>query len=524
MLLIVSENLYERIQKAFPPDLSTTFLETEAGVSYSYSDLEQQTSRYAQFLTQQGLAPGDRVLVQAEKTPQVLLLCLACIRAGLVYLPLNTAYRKNEVRYIVSDAEPKLIVCDPTLLEPFEEIARELKGQAIVPRLFTLDRNGCGSFTESFTQQGQPAPPSFRTVARQGEDLAALLYTSGTTGQPKGAMLTYRNIVFNINALREVWRWQPADVLLHSLPIFHVHGLFVACLSALFSGTKIIYLPRFDPASVMRHLPRATVFMGVPTYFTRLLEEPDFGKQVCGNMRLFISGSAPLLEPTFAAFERRTGFPILERYGLTEAGVVTSNPVEGPRIAGTVGIALPGTLVRVADEEGKPLPPEIVGEVQVKGENVFAGYWRRPQETAASLTHDGFLKTGDLGRWREDGYLAVVGRSKEMIITGGLNVYPKEIETTLDQIEGIAESAVIGVPHPDFGEGVVALVARKHGWETLTESALIARLKEGLANYKVPKRIFFLDHLPRNAMGKVQKNLLRSQPEFVPTDWSVRSR
>jgi malonyl-CoA/methylmalonyl-CoA synthetase len=336
-------------------------------------------------------------------------------------------------------------------------------------------------------------------------------------------MITHRNLAANIAALHDTWRWRPTDVLLHSLPIFHFHGLFIACLTALFGSTKILFLPKFDAPAVIERLPQATVFMGVPTYYTRLLEQPEFSRKVCRSMRLFISGSAPLLAQTFREFEQRTGFRVLERYGMTEAGVITSNPVDGERAAGMVGTPLPGVSLRVAnpsrareqaDTTGSILPAGQVGEVEIKGDNVFSGYWRKPEENAASFTSDGFFKTGDLGRWEPNGYLSIVGRQKDLVITGGLNVYPKEVELALDQIEGVAESAVIGVPHPDFGEAVVAVVIRQSGFPSLTETSLLIRLKEVLANYKVPKRVFFADDFPRNTLGKVQKNALREQPRY----------
>ena len=506
----MSDNLYNLLRQRFPPDLAQTFLETETGAAYSYHDLDQQTSRYATYFSRLGLSKGDRVLVQIDKSPQTLLLCFACIRAGLIYVPLNPAYRRNELRYLLADAEPKVVICRPLALPDYSALGADLKDQIAPPRIEILDEQGAGSLAEHCAN----IPPLFGTTPCAGSDVAVLLYTSGTTGQPKGAMITHRNLLANMSALQETWRWRPTDVLLHSLPLYHYHGLFIACLTAMLGRTKILFLPKFDAASVTTHLPRATVFMGVPTYYTRLLEHPPFGQDTCRNMRLFISGSAPLLEQTFVEFQERTGFPILERYGMTEAGVITSNPVNGPRLPSTVGTPLPGFLVRVVNEAGNDLPAGEVGEIQIKGESVFAGYWRKPDETAASFTADGFFKTGDLGRWEPNGYLSIVGRSKDLVISGGLNVYPKEIELAIDQMDGVAESAVIGVPHPDFGEAVVAVVARKPGADRLTEESLLAQLKEALANYKVPKRIFFVDELPRNAMGKVQKNLLRSQPDY----------
>jgi malonyl-CoA/methylmalonyl-CoA synthetase len=535
----VTDNLYNLLRERFPRDLSQTFLETEAGVSYSYRDLDQQTSSYASFFTEKGLAKGDRLVAQVDKSPQALMLCLACIRAGLIFVPLNPAYRKNELRFLLADAQPSAVICRPEALAEIAALTRELEGQIPHPRLATLDDRGNGTLTELCDD----TPPTFDATPCDGSDVAALMYTSGTTGQPKGAMITHRNLVANITALHSTWRWRSTDVLLHSLPLYHFHGLFIACLTALFGGTKIFFLPKFDADAVIARLPQATVFMGVPTYYTRLLEHPlfgkEFGKDACRTMRLFISGSAPLLAQTFRAFQERSGFPILERYGMTEAGVITSNPVDGERVPGMVGAPLPGVSLRIVSEvgavehrspdrkgggkTGNVLTVGQVGEVEIKGDNVFSGYWRKPEETAALFTTDGFFRTGDLGRWEPNGHLAIVGRLTDLVITGGLNVYPKEIEMALDQFDGVAESAVIGVPHPDFGEAVIAVVVQEESFSRLTEESLLHQLKEVLANYKVPKRVFFTDHLPRNAMGKVQKNLLRSQPEYLATFASVRS-
>ena len=509
----MSDNLYNLLRERFPRDADRTFLETETGAAYSYRDLDRQTSSYAAFFTEKGLAKGDRLLAQVEKSPQALLLCLACIRAGLIYVPLNPAYRKTELRHLLVDAKPAAVICRPEAQADFSALLRELEDEFPYPRIATLDERGNGTLTELCDE----TPPSFDAAPCSGSDVAALMYTSGTTGRPKGAMITHRNLAANIAALHDTWRWRASDVLLHSLPLFHFHGLFIACFTALLGGTKILFLPKFDAGAVIERLPRATVFMGVPTYYTRLLEHPQFGKGVCGAMRLFISGSAPLLAQTFEAFAERTGLPILERYGMTEAGVITSNPVKGERVAGMVGKPLPGVSLRVVNESKNILPPGEVGEVEIQGENVFAGYWGRADETAASFTADGFFQTGDLGRWEPNGHLSIVGRRTDLVITGGLNVYPKEIEMAMDQMEGIAESAVIGVPHPDFGEAVVAVVIRKASFAQLTEEALLSQLKQVLANYKVPKRVFFADDLPRNALGKVQKNVLREQAEYANT-------
>lgn len=370
----------------------------------------------------------------------------------------------------------------------------------------TLDDRGGGTLLEA---SGAVAP-EFPIAPCQPDDLAAILYTSGTTGRPKGAMITHGNLAANGLTLHQAWGWQPGDVLLHALPIYHAHGLFVACHCALLNGSKILFLPGFDAATVLAGLPRATVFMGVPTYYTRLLAHPGFTREICRGMRLFISGSAPLLASTFEAFQVRTGQAILERYGMTETEMNTSNPLRGDRIAGTVGLPLPGVTVRLVDDQERDVPVGAVGQLLVRGRNVFPGYWRLPEQTAQEFTADGWFKTGDLGRQDARGYITLVGRAKDLIITGGLNVYPKEVEACLDALEGVLESAVIGLPHPDFGEAVAAVVVRAPGRAAVTEAALIDRIKGELAGFKIPKRIFFTDHLPRNAMGKVQKNVLRA--------------
>jgi len=511
LFFAVNDNLYSLLRERFPRDLPQPFLETETGIPYSYRDLDQQTAVYAAFLTEKGLAKGDRLLAQVDKSPQALMLCLACIRAGLIFVPVNPAYRKTELRHMLQDSTPSAVICRPEALADIATLLQELEHEFPHPRVATLDNRGNGTLAELSDE----TPPEFQTAPSTGSDVAALMYTSGTTGRPKGAMITHRNLAANITALHDTWRWRPTDVLLHSLPIFHFHGLFIACLTALFGSTKILFLPKFDAAAVTERLPQATVFMGVPTYYTRLLEHPQFSKEVCRTMRLFISGSAPLLAQTFREFEQRTGFRVLERYGMTEAGVITSNPVDGERVAGMVGTPLPGVSLRVVGENEDVLPPGKVGAVEIRGENVLVGYWGRDEENRACFTSDGFFRTGDLGRWEPNGHLSIVGRQKDLVITGGLNVYPKEVEMAIDQMDGVAESAVIGVPHPDFGEAVVAVVIRKAGFQQLTEASLLSQLKEVLANYKVPKRVFFTDEFPRNALGKVQKNLLREQPDYA---------
>ena len=495
-------NLYNLFRERFPASLRP-FIETPAGGHYSYGDLERESARYARFLTGLGLQPGDRVAVQIEKSPAALFLYLGCLRAGLVYLPLNPAYRAAEIEYYLDDAAPGAVVCRPTDLAGM----RDLAAPRGLHHIYTLNADGQGTLTEAC----QSIDGEYDTHDVAPDATAVLLYTSGTTGRPKGAMITHGNLAANALALHQAWGWRPDDVLLHALPLFHIHGLFVACHCVLLNGTKMILLPKFDVPAIMRLLPKATVFMGVPTFYTRLLADPAFGRDVCGHMRLFVSGSAPLLPQTFDEFRQRTGHTILERYGMTETGMNTSNPLDGPRRSGTVGKPLPGVLVRVVNDTNQPLPAGEVGQLQVKGNNVFKGYWRLPEKTAEEFTADGYFRTGDLARMDDDGYISIVGRSKDLIISGGLNIYPKEIESYLDKIDGVLESAVIGAAHPDFGEAVIAVVVRTPGREDVTEYGLIAVLKEKIAGYKVPKRVFFVPELPRNTMGKVQKSLLRER-------------
>jgi len=473
-------------------------MELADGTHYSYGDLEQISARIAGVLVQQGVQPGDRVAVQVEKSPQALFLYLACLRAGAIYLPLNTGYTRAELEYFLSDAEPALVVSTPQQIQVFCEIA------GTTPVL-TLDATGAGSVIDLAADQN----PEFETVARADDDVAVILYTSGTTGRPKGAMITHDNLAANGLALQQAWQWRSDDVLLHALPIFHIHGLFVACHSVLLGGSSMLFVPKFDADVVTRMLPRATVLMGVPTFYTRLLAQPAFGKEACRGMRLFISGSAPLLAQTFSEFEQRTGYRILERYGMTETGMNTSNPVDGERIPGTVGLPLPGVSVRVVDDDDRVVAAGTVGGLQVKGANVFRGYWRMPEKTVEEFTADGWFRTGDLAVTDVNGYVSIVGRSKDMVITGGYNVYPKEIETLIDDTPGVLESAVIGLPHPDLGEAVTAIVVRSNGAAQIDEATLMTALRARLAGYKVPKRILFVDALPRNTMGKVQKNRMR---------------
>lgn len=498
----MNTNLYALFQSRFPQDPSACCIETHDGLFYSWRDLERATAKIANLLASLNLPTGARIAVQVEKSPEALMLYLATIRAGYVYLPLNTAYRAAEIEYFIGDAEPAVVVCSP---QNFGWVA-QLAFKSGSTQVFTLGERRNGSLLERAT----PLSDQFDTVQKQGDELAAILYTSGTTGRSKGAMLTHDNLASNAKVLQEYWQWQADDVLLHALPLFHVHGLFVATHGALLNGSKMIFLPKFDSAEVVRQLPRATVFMGVPTYYVRLLAEASFDRQLCAGMRLFISGSAPLLTDTFNAFSARTGHTILERYGMSETTMLSSNPYSGARIGGTVGMPLPGVALRVVKADGTPCAVDEIGDIQVKGPNVFQGYWRMPEKTAEEFTSDGYFKTGDVGKFDADGYLAIVGRSKDLIISGGYNVYPKEIESFIDDIDGVAESAVIGVPHAEFGEAVTAVIV-SNSRAPLSEAQIIATLKTKIANFKVPKRVYFLSDLPRNAMGKVQKNLLREQ-------------
>ena len=503
---MTNANLYALLDAHFPADRSATCLETPAGAAWTFADVEAESARYANLMREHGVAPGDRVAVQVEKSPRALVLYLACLRAGAVYLPLNRAYPDRELDYFLGDAEPRLVVARP---ESANGVARLCERHAIGEPL-TLGPGEDGTLVEA----SRTMPDTFDTVARKPDDLAALLYTSGTTGKPKGAMLTHDNLYSNARVLHAAWGFRSGDVLLHMLPLFHTHGLFVACHTSLLNGSPMIFCPRFDAAEACRLLPRATVFMGVPTFYVRLLREAGFGEAQCASVRLFVSGSAPLLEQTFEEFRERTGHTILERYGMTECGMSTSNPLDGERRSGTVGLALPGVDLRVTGDDGAPAGPGEVGGIEFRGPNVFAGYWRMPEKTAEEFTADGWFRSGDLGWRSEDGYVAIVGRGKDLVISGGFNVYPKEVELLIDKLDGVVESAVIGLPHPDFGEQVTAVVVREPAATGLGERSVIDALKRDLAGYKVPKQVFFVDGLPRNSMGKVQKTALRER--FAP--------
>lgn len=475
-------------------------IETPDGVHISYGDLIARAGQMANVLVARGVRPGDRVAVQVEKSVANIVLYLGTVRAGAVYLPLNTAYTLNELDYFIGDAEPSLVVCDPAKAEGLAPIAAKVKA-----KVETLGPDGKGSLTDA----AEKASSEFTTVPRTNDDLAAILYTSGTTGRSKGAMLTHDNLASNSLSLVGYWRFTDKDVLIHALPIYHTHGLFVATNVTLFSRASMIFLPKLDPDLIIKLMARATVLMGVPTFYTRLLQNPALSRETTKHMRLFISGSAPLLAETHREWSARTGHAVLERYGMTETNMNTSNPYDGERVPGAVGFPLPGVSVRVTEPEtGKELPREEIGMIEVKGPNVFKGYWRMPEKTKSEFRPDGFFITGDLGKIDDKGYVHILGRGKDLVISGGFNVYPKEIESEIDAMPGVIESAVIGVPHADFGEGVTAVLVCNKGAD-ITEGAVLKALDGRLAKFKMPKRVFVVDELPRNTMGKVQKNVLR---------------
>jgi malonyl-CoA/methylmalonyl-CoA synthetase len=520
-------NLFSALRAAFPDPLDAVAIEAVqddgSSLNYSWRDLDRATAMLANLLASLGLPDGARVAVQVEKSVEALMLYLATLRAGHVFLPLNTAYQSAEIEYFIGNAEPSVVVCSPKNFGWVSKIAFK----AGTKNVFTLGDDRTGSLLERAAHQSDRHTP----VVRAADDLAAILYTSGTTGRSKGAMLTHGNMLSNAQVLKDYWGWTTAggpdgrgDVLIHALPIFHVHGLFVAIHGALLNGSKMIWLSKFDPKVVVRKLPEATVFMGVPTLYVRLLGEPGLTRDAVRNMRLFVAGSAPLLVETFNAWRERTGHTILERYGMSETAMLTSNPYapdaryggQAERRGGTVGFPLPGVHLRVQDDDGQSLPVGEIGGIQVKGPNIFKGYWRMPEKTAEEFTADGYFKTGDVGKIDERGYVSIVGRSKDLIISGGYNVYPAEIEGYINDLPGVAESALVGVPHPDFGEVGVAVVIPKPG-ASLQPDAIVAALKSKLANFKIPKRCFVVAELPRNTMGKVQKNLLREQHKALFT-------
>ena len=502
---MTNDNLFAALRAAFPSDLDAAAVETDDGSVYSWRDLERATAMLANLLDSLKLPAGARIAVQVEKSVEAMLLYLATLRAGYVFLPLNTAYQSAEIEYFIGDAEPAVVVCSSRNFGWISKIAF----QAGTGHVFTLNDDRTGSLLERAAHQRD-----LHTVAQRGpDDLAAILYTSGTTGRSKGAMLSHGNLLSNARVLKDAWGWKPGDVLIHALPIFHVHGLFVALHGALINGSRMIWMAKFEPKRVLAKMPEATVFMGVPTLYVRLLAEPGLNREAVRNMRLFVAGSAPLLVETFTEWQQRTGHTILERYGMSETVMLTSNPCDagqGERRGGTVGFPLPGVQLRVSGDGGQEQETDQIGGIEVKGPNVFQGYWRMPDKTREEFTADGWFKTGDVGKVDARGYVHIVGRSKDLIISGGYNVYPAEIEGYINEMPGVAESALVGVPHPDFGEVGVAVVTAKAG-ATVDGDAIVASLKGKLANFKVPKRCFVVAELPRNAMGKVQKNLLRDQ-------------
>ncbi len=499
---LIGENiLYDSL---FKPHLanSDTFLKLKNGAQISFENFVQQTDLFANVFRYTGLKKGDRVLLKVKKSPQALAVYAACVQTGTVLVPLNPAYTKNELTYFIEDATPSLIICDQSEQQQIERLIAESN-----IRLLTLNDDGSGSlmtYAAEVLNDHQVIPCS-------GDDLVALLYTSGTTGRPKGAMLSHANLLSNAQSLSKCWQFSSHDLLLHALPIFHTHGLFVACNVSLLAGNGMIFLPGFDLDLIIESLPQATTMMGVPTFYMRLLNDNRFTKELAASMRLFISGSAPMQEETHHDFKDKTDHIILERYGMTETNMNTSNPYYGERRIGTVGLALSNISVRVNDPvSGSKLPNNEIGVIQVNGPNVFKGYWNLPEKTAEEFTEDGFFITGDLGFIDDEGYLTIIGRQKDLIISGGYNVYPKEVETVIDAIDGVKESAVIGIADTDFGERVVAVVVKQQTL-SIAETGLIEAVRKQLAAYKCPKQIFFVDELPRNSMGKVQRNILREQ-------------
>ena len=501
-----NENLFAALRANFPADLNAIAVETDNGLHYSWRDIERATAMLANLLLSLKLPSGSRIAVQVEKSVEAMLLYLATLRAGYVFLPLNTAYQSAEIEYFIGNAEPAVVVCSKKNFGWVSKIAFKAGTQNV----FTLDDDRTGSLLD----RAMHCSDQHAVAVSSADDLAAILYTSGTTGRSKGAMLSHGNMLSNALVLKDYWGWKRGDVLIHALPIFHVHGLFVALHGALINGSKMIWCAKFDPKFVISKMPEATVFMGVPTLYVRLLNEKALDKNAVRNMRLFVAGSAPLLIETFNEWQARTGHTILERYGMSETAMLTSNPYTGERRGGTVGFALPGVSLRVQGDDSKALGVDEIGGVQVKGPNVFKGYWRMPEKTKEEFTPDGFFKTGDVGKIDQRGYITIVGRSKDLIISGGYNVYPAEIEGYINELPGVAESALVGAPHPDFGEVGVAVLTAKAG-ANLQPDAIIASLKSKLANFKIPKQCFVVPELPRNTMGKVQKNVLREQYKLL---------
>lgn len=496
---MINKNLYTYFEQKFLRYSNRSFLVSDHR-TFKYDEIHNETGRYVSMFTEMQINKGDRIVVQVEKSIEAVLLYLACLRYGAIYIPLNPAYTKEEVEYFLQDSDPTLFVCIPERESSMRALATEIG----IPNLISLGQNVDGSIFDKLMNL-----ESSQHVANCSEDdLAAILYTSGTTGRSKGAMLTHHNLLSNALILLDYWCWDEDDVLLHALPIFHVHGLFVALHCALLNSSKVIFLDRFDTKRIIKELPNSTVMMGVPTFYVRLLRDNEFNKEKCSNMRLFISGSAPLLPETFYSFESLTGKKILERYGMTETGMLTSNPYNGDRIAGTVGYLLPTVKGRISNQNGQPVSDEEIGILEVKGPNIFTGYWGMPEKTASEFRNDGYFVTGDMASIDNTGRISIVGREKDLVISGGYNVYPKEIESILDEISGVNESCVIGLTHVDFGEAVTALIVEEKHSKT-SEKEIFKNLKDKLAKYKHPKAIMFIDELPRNTMGKVQKNVLR---------------
>ena len=496
----MNRNFFTTI-RAGTADPRRPLLSTRDGRTYSYADAFDAAGRFAAFFAELGMSKGDRLVAQVDKSPEALFLYLACLRAGVVFVPLNTGYTLGEVEYFLTDAQPSLVVCRPKSAAAITELATRLGISAVE----TLGAARDGSLIE----RSDAGPILSEDAWIDDADLAALLYTSGTTGRSKGAMLTHENLRSNALALCRAWHFEPSDILVHALPIFHTHGLFVACNVTMLAGSSMIFLPKFNAEEILEFLPVSTVMMGVPTFYTRLLQEPGLTRDACARMRLFVSGSAPLLAETHREWHARTGHAILERYGMTETNMNASNPYRGDRVPGSVGPAIEGVEIRIVDENtAVPLAEGDIGMIEIRGPNVFKGYWHMPEKTASEFRLDGFFITGDLGRIDQQGYLTIVGRSKDLIITGGYNVYPKEVEIEIDALESVLESAVVGIPDADFGEAVTAFVVLKPE-KSLTRQEVLGSLRARLASYKLPKSIVFVEHLPRNAMGKVQKNLLR---------------
>ena len=497
--MTVKGNLYTSYKEGFKNNLEGQFLYDDKGLNVTYRELDSETAKLANGLKELGLSEGDRVTVQVDKCIEMVYLYLACVRSNIIFHPLNPAYKEKELSYFLDDAKPSLFISNEETISSISDLSLEHS----IDHLFVLNNDGSGNFSDISTSED-----NYITVACSDDDIAALLYSSGTTGKPKGIMLSHGNISSNAESLVKAWGFQESDCLLHALPIYHVHGLFVALGCVFMTGSKLKWLKSFDADVVLKSIPECTVMMGVPTYYTRLLKRDLLDSKLTEGIRLFISGSAPLLEETFNEFNQRTNHQILERYGMTETNMNTSNPLKGNRKPGTVGLPLEDVQVRVVDEENNVLSQGEIGNLQIKGPNVFKGYWEMPEKTKEDFSKDGFFNSGDKGLIDEGGYVSIIGRSKDMIISGGLNVYPKEIESLIDKIEGVLESAVIGLSDEDLGEKVVAVIVSEES-KTLDEKKVISEIKDQLAGFKAPKEVKFIDQLPRNAMGKVQKNILR---------------